>query len=68
MKKIIFSAIAFCLTFQVCGSACLFVTMIVAGPHSDILPDWLGGIFALSALLFTLFISIFIAKKVYRDS
>jgi membrane protein DedA with SNARE-associated domain len=66
MKKWIFSILAFSLTFPVMLFFGFFLVILLAGPHSDILPGFLHLPVVLLILLIVLTVPAWLAYKIFR--
>ncbi|MFZ5570491.1 MAG: hypothetical protein ACOZF0_08800 [Thermodesulfobacteriota bacterium] len=64
--KIIVTIAAYLLSLAVIAAAAFFVVLILAGPHSGLLPSWLEPVVLGIGWLVVLVLPIWIALKVWR--
>lgn len=64
--KYFITAITYVISLAIIGAATLFLVLVVAGPHSGLLPSWLETPVALTGLLVILVAPVLIARTVWR--
>lgn len=64
--RIIATIVTYLLSLVVIGALTIFIVLVVAGPHSGLLPHWLESVVLGLGWLVILMAPAFVARKVWR--
>jgi hypothetical protein len=64
--KIIATAIAYLLSLAVIAALTIFIVLVIAGPHSGLLPHWLEPVILGLGWLLILVVPALVARKVWQ--
>ena len=64
--KILATILTYLLSLAVIACLAFVVVIVLAGPHSGLLPDWLESTVAVAGLLSVLIFPVLLAHKVWR--
>ena len=66
-KHVIWAIIIFTVSFLFSGFMSLFIVILIAGPHTSMVPHWVGVIIFLLGTVFTFTVPTLLAIKVYKN-
>ena len=64
--RVLVTAVVYLLSLALVAVAAFFAAIVLAGPHSDLLPGWLGAFVLGIGWLFVLLLPAWIAYAVWR--
>jgi hypothetical protein len=66
MRAVAAAVIVFCITFSIVAVPLFFLAIVLAGPHSDVLPNVVQPVVLLAAWLLLIGIPIWAARRGYQ--